>query len=361
VVALKNSDNQLTDAEKRTALDKAEAIFSQEENVKSKLDKLNPKNRQEILDEFKNLKQRDQDLDPSIRRENYQRNHEFLTQQIDERSHQVWILGSLFVPISFLIFTYVVVNPKTPPADQFLLMLGSLTCYLAFYHMYRRITLLNDSSYPCLHALELALGLYAHLKLGEFWNKYKLLQRRVLIFTGALYVLAAIWGFHLALVLNTFSVLLVPVVLVMIFHEYIRVGVRRVSSRSRRRTLALIVAGVGTLLAATVLWSIPAPPLMDGVLSISPGLDFSYWWIAVLFVIVLGVIFVVEVVVGRKKEKFPETPDTPHPNQGPIVQSNTGNQQPSMNGATTETSTQAQTKRRRLPTARLAQSSDSSN
>jgi hypothetical protein len=136
--------------------------------------------------------------DPARLRKNYRKNHEFLSQQIDERSHQVWTLGSLFVPVSFLIFTYTILNDKALLLDRFLLMVASLTCYLIFYFMYRRITLLNDSSYSYIHALELVLGLDAHLKLKKFWNKRRFLQWRVSFFSTGLNVLAAIWTIHLS-------------------------------------------------------------------------------------------------------------------------------------------------------------------
>jgi hypothetical protein len=131
--------------------------------------------------------------DPSELLTNYRRDHEFLSQQIDERSHQVFTLGALFVPSSFLIFLQAIIFNVASP-HSLLLMGASLTCYFTWFAMYLRTNKLNEASYPLIHALELTLGLSAHLALNEIRKKYWITRVRQQPFYIALNVLIALWA-----------------------------------------------------------------------------------------------------------------------------------------------------------------------
>jgi hypothetical protein len=191
---LSNNTNLPTETTERLLKETDDELKKQRAD---RLGTLNDEDKKRILAICEELDKTDRNIPLAIRRENYRRNHEFLTEQIDERSHQVWMLGSLFVPISFLIFTYTVINQYPSLLDRFLLMVGSLTSYLVFYYFYRRITLLNDLSYDYLHAYEIELGLSAHLTLKKYWDVSRFLRMRVNVFAGALFVLVILWTIHL--------------------------------------------------------------------------------------------------------------------------------------------------------------------
>jgi len=128
---------------------------------------------------------------------------EFLSQQIDERSHQIWTLGSLFVPVSFLIFAYAMtvyavlgqgaVFLLHSSTGKILFMCASLGCYFVWFMFYIRANRLNRLSYPLIHSLELILGIYGHLSLDQFRLPSRLLRITWPRFLAALYVLATLW------------------------------------------------------------------------------------------------------------------------------------------------------------------------
>lgn len=131
------------------------------------------------------------------------RTRDFLSQQIDERSHQIWTLGSLFVPVSFLIFAYAMtvyavvgqgaVFLLFSSTGKILLMCASLGCYSVWFLFYVRANQLNKLSYPLIHSLELILGIHGHLSLDMFRLPSRLLRMTWPRFLAALYVLATLW------------------------------------------------------------------------------------------------------------------------------------------------------------------------
>lgn len=125
----------------------------------------------------------------------------FLSQQIDERSHQIWTLGALFVPISFLIFAQTVTLmgglDVTTLVWRFLLEIASFICYGAWFHVYRRAHRFNVLSYPRIHTLEKTLGCSGHLYLGDLRNRYGISTSPPRMFKWTFGLLALLWTIYI--------------------------------------------------------------------------------------------------------------------------------------------------------------------
>ncbi|WXG44193.1 MAG: hypothetical protein WED04_09190 [Promethearchaeati archaeon SRVP18_Atabeyarchaeia-1] len=134
--------------------------------------------------------------DRSLLCKKYWRNHEFLSQQIDERSHQMFTMSSLFVPVSFLFFMYTVINRITD-LTSYILMTASLVFVLSWFLFYRRVQLLNEKSYPHIFAYELVLGLSCHLTLKQPYEKSRLMRWTRHIFRANVFFVGFLWTAYL--------------------------------------------------------------------------------------------------------------------------------------------------------------------
>lgn len=128
----------------------------------------------------------------------YKDERDFLSQQIDERSHQIFTLGALFAPVSFLIFAQTVVGRVPFPFD-IPLMLASLLCYWTWLRMYNRTHKLNKYSYPRIHTIEKMLDFSGHLHLKELVSKHNIESPHPEVFTLALILLIGLWSGYIPL------------------------------------------------------------------------------------------------------------------------------------------------------------------
>jgi hypothetical protein len=124
--------------------------------------------------------------------ENYRKEHDVLSLEIDRRSHQMWTLGSLFVPVSFLILAQAVVGGVRLPWVM-LLMFASLACYVTWFLMYLRVHLFNAHSHPRIHLLEILLDIRAYNFLRDDRATSKLMRLSWEVFEPALLLLILSW------------------------------------------------------------------------------------------------------------------------------------------------------------------------
>lgn len=137
----------------------------------------------------------------------YKLEHSFLSQQIDERSHQTFMLGPFFVPVSFLIVAYTIIYNSIPQdltllINKTLLMAVAGTCYVGWLYFYSRARRLNVSSYPRIHSLEALIDITAHRYLRErAYKGYRIVRISPIRFWSVVGVLLAVTAIvHLLLV-----------------------------------------------------------------------------------------------------------------------------------------------------------------
>lgn len=213
----KIDSHELTDAELRHIIDRLKQFKKEVEKTAD-----DEKYREQIhkcVDEFESKLNQV----PRYRRKDllkkYELEHKFLSQQIDERSHQAWTLGALFVPVSFLIFAQAVLynpDPAIVPItliilNKVLLTTLSFLCYFSWLAFYLRTHRLNVYSYPRIHVIEKTLDLSAHLHLDYLRRKYSLRLKPENVFIGLLLILGILYAVHIVAQLIVFH-LLVPLI-----------------------------------------------------------------------------------------------------------------------------------------------------
>jgi hypothetical protein len=135
----------------------------------------------------------------------YKEEQGFLSQQIDERMHQIWTLGALFVPISFLIFAQAITLIHS--LDFFFLLwaalleIASLICYGVWYRIYLRARRFNELSYPRIHSLEVLMNKSEHLYLDYVRKEYSVTTKPAKWFKYAFSILGFLWVAYIVLTL----------------------------------------------------------------------------------------------------------------------------------------------------------------
>lgn len=121
--------------------------------------------------------------------------YETLNEQVRSRSSNLWIIASIFIPVSWLVFTYCVINfDKIDVGGVSLLALTSLSSVLSLCFYTTHVYYLNSVSHYGLKELEKKLGICVHRFQKNFTeNLVRTIARKTIYILSSILFLA--WFF----------------------------------------------------------------------------------------------------------------------------------------------------------------------